>query len=311
MVLDRFPNVDLIQLRSNLGFPGGVNAGLARVENPAIFLLNSDVYLLNGAAGKLCAQLFSSEDIGLVGPAQFSLNGRQLLTFHTDHTLKSEFLETFLFMDVWRYRIFGERIASAIQDPREVHWLSGSALMLKSEMIAEIGGMDANVFMYGEEYDLQRRGRDSGWRMIYAPHAKVIHEKSVSADAYFSHRRLAEVTVAQLYFSAKHSGKKVLFIIVPLRVLRSTFRLLLGLVIYLEPIRKFGGLAISGGRAAPPHARLKSPPQFSDRFLFDSKRASEHVKEHIEVIKQLFSKSTYNQIRSKLGKANKPDQSPS
>jgi GT2 family glycosyltransferase len=138
--------------------------------------------------------------------------------------------------------------------------------MVKSEMITAVGGMDENLFLYAEEYDFQVRCRKGGWTISYVPSARVIHEKSVSADAFFGHRRLAAVVRSHYYVSAKHGGTRRLWIIVPLWIFRSLLRLTIGTVLN---IRK---------------------PEIAKR----------HLLEQLEVIRMSLSKSTFLWIRSCL-----------
>lgn len=266
LVKGDFQEAQLISLETNRGYSAAVNEGFKIADSEFIFIINSDVYIQEDTVEILVDYLRSFDDVGLVGPAQLSLNNRPMLTIHHDLNLLNEFLEAILLWDVWRYRVFRWRIAGQINSPREVSWLSGAALMVRSSLMEDVGGMDENLFMYGEEYDLQVRCRKKGWRIVYVPMSRVFHEKGVSADAYFGYHRLAAITKSHYYVIAKNGGLKMLIVTVPLRIIRSIIRLLLGLFLW----------------------------------FWKPKTATLHGLEHLEVLKLSLSRSTYRWILKKL-----------
>jgi GT2 family glycosyltransferase len=266
LVRNHYPEVDLVCLPENLGFPGGVNAGIQAAVGEALLILNSDVYLTASTVSQLIDYLTSADDIGLVGPAQVSLTGEPFLTFHRNPGLIQELIDTFFLWDVWRYRVFKNWILNLKPVTADVDWLSGAAMLANKKTVDEVGMFDERVFMYGEEFDFQYRCWQKGWRVCYVPEARVIHEKSVAADAYFSHRRLAAITKSYLFFYAKHQGSGFLFIVGPLRLIRSTIRFVFGCLL----------------------------------ILFNRNAGINIIKEHLEVIRLLLSGSTYSWVRRML-----------
>ena len=53
--------------------------------------------------------------------------------------------------------------------------LSGSAMLVRSACLKEVGGFDEQFFMYAEDMDLCRQIRKKGWLVYYYPHATVKH----------------------------------------------------------------------------------------------------------------------------------------
>ena len=51
----------------------------------------------------------------------------------------------------------------------------GASLLLKKEMLADVGAFDDDFFMYYEDTDLAWRARMRGWKVVYAPNAAVRH----------------------------------------------------------------------------------------------------------------------------------------
>jgi hypothetical protein len=56
-----------------------------------------------------------------------------------------------------------------------VDWLTGACCLVRREVYEQVGGFDERFFMYAEETDWQRRMRDAGWKIAFAPGAIVTH----------------------------------------------------------------------------------------------------------------------------------------
>jgi GT2 family glycosyltransferase len=59
--------------------------------------------------------------------------------------------------------------------PRQVDWVSGAAMMVRSEVLEQVGLLDENFFMYWEDTDFCKRARDAGWEVWFTPEAEIIH----------------------------------------------------------------------------------------------------------------------------------------
>jgi GT2 family glycosyltransferase len=64
---------------------------------------------------------------------------------------------------------------------REVDQLMGAALLLRRAALEQVGTFDERFFMYFEEVDLCLRLHDAGWKVLFAPHAQVVHHGGQSA----------------------------------------------------------------------------------------------------------------------------------
>ena len=48
-------------------------------------------------------------------------------------------------------------------------WFLGAFLLLRREMLEELGGLDEGYHLYGEDIDLAYRARKAGWERWYVP----------------------------------------------------------------------------------------------------------------------------------------------
>ena len=77
--------------------------------------------------------------------------------------------------------------------------------MVRREVVSDVGLLDEDLFLYGEEDDWCLRIRESGWKVIYLPTVRVVHHGRASVD------QVAEEMFLQLYKSKityyrKHRG---------------------------------------------------------------------------------------------------------
>lgn len=205
--------IKIIANTKNLGFAKANNQAIETSRGKYILLLNSDTIVQAGALAKLVFSMenFSPGDtvaetsqdseatldkIGVVSATLINWDGTHqpqggdlpnLLTIFTqqlfldDIPLIGKFVpsvqktgrsaKTVNFNDL-----------SPNQKPREVGWVGGTAMLLRRAMIDEIGGLDENIFMYGEDIELCLRAQNHHWRVAIHPTARITHFQSASSS---------------------------------------------------------------------------------------------------------------------------------
>jgi len=178
-IADQLGNeVILIESPKNGGFSFGNNQAIEKAEAEAYLFLNSDARLESGAIDILLKQLRDNPEIGLVGPLAVGEEGEYQASCFNDRTVANEFLRTAKTGVLTRlFGCFGVRevAQSPAGEARDVDWLSFVAVMVRGDVIRDIGLMDDGFFMYLEDNDYCRRARNKGWRVRYEPKARVIH----------------------------------------------------------------------------------------------------------------------------------------
>ena len=161
-----FPWVRVLALAENRGFAGGNNAGFAVAHGSRVALLNNDTAADPHWLAELCAALDAHPEAG---------GAASKLVFHAEPgKLNSAGLDL---LPDGRGRDRGFRAADAGQyeSGREVFAGCGAALLLRRELIDELGGFDERFFMYYEDLDLAWRARLRGWGFVYVPGSVVRH----------------------------------------------------------------------------------------------------------------------------------------
>jgi len=87
---------------------------------------------------------------------------------------------------------------------REVGWVQSSAMLVRRDAAASVGGLDGDFFVYSDETDFCRRLHDSGWRVLWVPQARAIHHDQLSTDAGAMSRRIVEFHRGRDLYFRKH-----------------------------------------------------------------------------------------------------------
>ena len=178
MVAAEFPWVNLIQSVENIGFSKGNNLGICRSRGKYLALVNSDVNVLPGCLDQLATFLDDNPRVGMVGPRIMFGDRRQQSSCRNFPSLWNNACEVFYLNKVFpRAELFaGEHMYYFSYDrTREVEVLVGCFILARRDAVNQIGLLDENFWMYGEDLDWCRRCWQSGWRVVFYPGAEAIH----------------------------------------------------------------------------------------------------------------------------------------
>lgn len=177
--------VALIDSGHNGGFGAGNNVGM-RAGMPdgrradLVYLLNSDAFPQPGAIAALVDYLAVHPECGI---ACSRLRGDDDMPHDTAFRFPSAAAE---FESASRSgpvtKLFRNRIVTIPQpdSSRQVDWSAGASMMIRQEVLDQIGLFDETFFLYFEETDLCLRAADAGWQTHYVWDSVVIHIGSAS-----------------------------------------------------------------------------------------------------------------------------------
>ena len=172
-VQENYPSVKILTNKTNLGFAGGYNAILKRVEADYYVLLNSDVEVTQNWIEPVIDYMESYPDIVAAQP--------KILAYHE----KNKFEHAGAaggFIDKYGYPFCRGRIFNDVEEdngqyntPMEIFWATGAALFIKSTAWKASGGFDDDFFAHMEEIDLCWRLKRMGYRIGYVGESVVYH----------------------------------------------------------------------------------------------------------------------------------------
>jgi GT2 family glycosyltransferase len=206
LIEEKFRDVELIKNSSNVGFAGANNQAMRISHSRFVFLLNPDTIVRPGAVDALVDFMLTHEDAWACGPSILNGDGtpqRTGVRFPNNWNL---FVES-LFLDRLfpRSMLFG-RHRALYEDPtriRAVDYLQGACLMVRREVVENIGELDDTFFMYFEETDWCYRMNRAGGKVYICPTAQVEHLGGGDIGHY-DQRRLLHFYRSLLLFYHKH-----------------------------------------------------------------------------------------------------------
>lgn len=172
--LSHFQEITLIENKTNLGFAGAVNTGIAASKNAYIFLLNSDVILEDNSYHKAIKQLQDDEKIIAVSFCQKEKDGN--LVGKNNIYWKNGFFQ----------HKKSDDFASGING-----WAEGGACIIDRKKYNEIGGFDTLYSpFYWEDIDLSYRAWKAGYSVYFNRDIVVEHHHESTIGKYFDRGRI-------------------------------------------------------------------------------------------------------------------------
>jgi len=184
LVQSKFPDVHLIVNKENLGFAKANNLALKRSRGKYILLINPDTVVQEDTFRAMIDFFERNPDVGMAGckilnpDGTLQLNSRR--SFPTPWVAFSKMMGlSALFPHT---KLFGQYNLTYLSpdESYEVDALSGSFMMFRREVYEQIGGLDEDFFMYGEDLDWCYRVQQAGWKNYYVPATQIIHYKGES-----------------------------------------------------------------------------------------------------------------------------------
>ena len=222
--LKKNPSLKIITNQKNLGFAAANNQGIKIAQGQYLLLLNSDTIVQTGALEALVKTLqshplddtssalrYNEQAIDRLGIISAQLQ-------NPDHSIQPEggslpslitLFNQMLFLD--DLPIIGKKLPSSQETGRRYQsastqlinkgWVAGTAMMIRREVINEIGDLDENIFMYGEDVEFCLRASSHHWDIAEMATAKIIHLGSASSS---SAQAIKGELKAYLYIWSKH-----------------------------------------------------------------------------------------------------------
>ena len=173
-----FPQVHLIANKTNRGFAAANNQALDVVTGDFVLLLNPDTEIHPGALKTLIDFMRAHPRAAIVAPQLLNTDGsiqRSCRQFPTFLGMLYELLGlSRCFPDKSLFRQY-KMLDWQHDDERQVDQPEGACLLLRKEVISQVGTLDEGFFMLFEEVDWCYRIKQAGWEIWFTPAAKVTH----------------------------------------------------------------------------------------------------------------------------------------
>lgn len=168
--------VQLVRSEVNTGFSGGHNIGMAAAPDAEFYLiLNSDALLTPGFLTTILASGEANAKSGLFAPSLGWEDGELQTSCFRFHSPLSE-LDRSACKGVVTNLVRSHVVALGENpDPDRIQWASFACILLRGDMVRQIGPMDEGYFLYYEDSEYCLRAARAGWELTYVPQARAIH----------------------------------------------------------------------------------------------------------------------------------------
>lgn len=206
MVRQEFPSVHLIENTANVGFAVASNQGIKASTGRYVLLLNPDSEVQPRAFSSVIEYADSNRKIGIIGIKILNSDGTLQFSCRGFPTLMAGVFRNTILGHFFPNNPYTRDYLKTAWDhnaPSDVDWVSGAAMVLRRELIEDIGMLDEAFFMYCEDVDIGYRAHKKGWRVGYFPGAVVTHARGKSSDKR-PNLMILEHHKSMYYFFKKH-----------------------------------------------------------------------------------------------------------
>ncbi len=227
---EHFPEVLLIAADKNLGFAGGNNLGVAKAQGEFIVLLNNDTMLCSDLVSGI-ELLERDETVGVVGAKMLDVDSNYRHSVQRFPNFPACLMVRML---NYRTRPFkhGNFPEESLKNGYSVDMVEGSFMLLRKSLWEQLKGMDASIFMYGEDTDFCKQVQLAGKRIVFLPSLQYVHFGG------FNPEREYLIVDGILRYHRRYSSRSLYYLVYGSMLVRSVARFLLFSVLSMLKSRK-------------------------------------------------------------------------
>ncbi|PIU03204.1 glycosyl transferase family 2 [Candidatus Shapirobacteria bacterium CG08_land_8_20_14_0_20_39_18] len=185
MIKKKFPNVNLISSKKNLGFAAGNNLGIKMAVGEYVLLLNPDTEIEINTFKIMIDYLKSNPKVGAATCRVELKNGKLDDACHRGFpTPWNAFCHFSGISQLFPNSCFLNGYHLGYQNLDKIHEIdscAGAFLLVRKEIGDSINWLDEDYFWYGEDLDFCYRVKQKGWKIMYVPIIKILHWKGASS----------------------------------------------------------------------------------------------------------------------------------
>ena len=199
------PHVTLLVSKTNEGFAGGCNMGVAASSGEYIALLNNDAKPDPEWIAAAVARFEESDSIGGVASRVLDWDGELV-----------DYIGSAMTWYGMGYKpLTAEKVPRTPDHSRDVLFGTGSAMFVRRSVYEELGGFDERYFMFFEDVDLGWRMNLAGYRFVYEPASLAFHKHHASMSKFGSHKETVLLERNALFTLYKNAGQAALNDLLP------------------------------------------------------------------------------------------------
>jgi GT2 family glycosyltransferase len=211
MLTNEFPNVRLLINDHNIGYTRPNNQAMRISQGRYILLINPDTLVKPNTISELINFLDAHHEVGIVGPKVLNRDGT--LQKQCRRSEARPWDSFCYFSGLSRLFPHDQRFAGYLMTyldedlVHEAQAVSGSCMMIRRQVIEQIGYQDEKFFAYQEDTDFCRRARLAGWKVFFNPKAQIIHYGGEGGSRIHFFRSIIEWHRSYYLYYRKHFAK--------------------------------------------------------------------------------------------------------
>lgn len=209
-----YPQIETIVTGENLGFAEGNNVGIKKAiefGSSQIILLNNDTLVAQEMVDELISFVETDKSIGLVSPKIYFASGYE---YYQDRYKKEEKGKVIWYAGGqidWAnvypsHRGVDEVDNGQYDETQETDFATGCCMLIKRNVIDEIGLLDKKYFLYFEDIDYSLRAQKAGFKVFYYPKTHLWHKNASASGKPGSTLHLYYQTRNRLYFGLQYAS---------------------------------------------------------------------------------------------------------
>jgi hypothetical protein len=242
MLEAEFPGVRCMENESNLGFTAPMNQALKQASGRYLLQLNPDTLILPEALDRLVSFLESNPEVGICGPKVLNRDGSLQKPCRRGESTPWAVITYFSGLSRLfpRSKRFGQYLMSYMDEntAHPVAGVSGSCMLIRKEVIDQIGYLDERFFAWQEDADYCFRARQAGWLVYFVPEAEIIHYGGLGGSRVQPYRSIYEWHRSYYRYYRKNLAKDYFFLFNWLYYALMALKLAITLVINLFRVEK-------------------------------------------------------------------------
>lgn len=162
----------------NLGFGAGNNEAYKFASGDFIFLLNPDTIIFDDSVDRMIKYMIQNPDVGMTSPTLLYEDGSLQRSIRRFYSFYGSLIDNrFMNPVISKFPRLTKLLPGLVNhyESQEIEWAKGAALLLRKEVIEDIGLFDTDFWIYGEEMDLCFRIGQAGWKKVFLNSCSIIH----------------------------------------------------------------------------------------------------------------------------------------
>lgn len=192
IIVNNYPKVKILSNIKNGGYGQGNNIGIAEATNPIVLIMNPDVRLFKPIFKKAIDHYNRTSRLLLLGMQQYNTKELRGSSFSMK---KPSYCSLVIYKICSVFNIYNPKY----------FFISGACHFIKKDEFVKLGGYDENIFLYGEETDINERILANNYKISFDESMGYIHPMHERGDSLITLQRGLK---SALYICEKNGWSK-------------------------------------------------------------------------------------------------------